>query len=99
MFMTSLVLFCRISVVFRVRSARAIKISDADLIKRLCGIVLIFAIFLSVRMVVGRPEIVRGECYHDNDVLFFITLQRSNKCFYWIKNNMYLLYITCIHDV
>ncbi len=51
---------CRISVVFRVRSARAIKISDADLLKRLCGIVLIFAIFLSVRMVVGRPRVVKG---------------------------------------
>ena len=54
-------LFFRISVVFRVRSARAIKISDTDLIKRLCAIVIIFAIFLTVRMVLGRPRVKKGE--------------------------------------
>ncbi|KAK2152979.1 hypothetical protein LSH36_312g01017 [Paralvinella palmiformis] len=50
----------RISVVFRVRSAQRIKISDTDLIKRLVLIVLLFAAYLSVRMVVGRPHIVKG---------------------------------------
>ncbi|KAK2175881.1 hypothetical protein NP493_697g01005 [Ridgeia piscesae] len=50
----------RISVVFRVRSAQRIKISDTDLIKRLALIVLIFGAYLSVRMVIGRPQIVNG---------------------------------------
>ncbi|CAH1779230.1 unnamed protein product [Owenia fusiformis] len=50
----------RISVVFRVRSAARIKISDMDLIKRLALIVLIFVIYLSIRMAVGRPYITKG---------------------------------------
>ena len=54
-------LCCRISVVFRVRSAQRIKISDTDLIKRLALIVLIFSAFLTVRMVIGRPRLVGGE--------------------------------------
>ncbi|CAI9727797.1 probable G-protein coupled receptor CG31760 [Octopus vulgaris] len=51
----------RISVVFRVRSAQRIKISDADLIKRLVIIVLIFAAFLSGRTIAGRPRVVKGK--------------------------------------
>ncbi|XP_013396833.1 probable G-protein coupled receptor 158 [Lingula anatina] len=50
----------RISVVFRVRSAQRIKISDADLIKRLIFIVSVFATFLSIRMGVGRPNVITG---------------------------------------
>ena len=59
--------FCvfRISVVFRVRSAQRIKISDADLIKRLVIIVMLFAAYLSVRMVVGRPRVVKGTTSSD----------------------------------
>ena len=51
----------RISVVFRVRSAQRVKISDPDLIKRLLLVVLLFAAYLTVRMVVGRPHVVKGE--------------------------------------
>ena len=50
----------RISVVFRVRSAQRIKISDTDLIKRLILIVLLFAAYLTVRMVVGPPRVIKG---------------------------------------
>lgn len=46
---------------FRVRSAQRIKISDADLIKRLVIIVLIFAAFLSGRTIAGRPRVVKGK--------------------------------------
>ena len=46
---------------FRVRSAQRIKISDTDLIKRLVLIVLCFAAYLSVRMFVGRPRVVKGK--------------------------------------
>ncbi|XP_012942258.2 probable G-protein coupled receptor 158 [Aplysia californica] len=48
----------RISVVFRVRSAQRIKISDGDLIKRLLVIVFIFAAYLTARTVAGMPRIV-----------------------------------------
>lgn len=50
----------RISVVFRVRSAQRIKISDADLIKRLSIIVLIFVAYLTVRTIIGRPLVTTG---------------------------------------
>ncbi|KAL3859157.1 hypothetical protein ACJMK2_009389 [Sinanodonta woodiana] len=50
----------RISVVFRVRSAQRIKISDADLIKRLIAVVLIFAAYLTARTVAGTPRVVEG---------------------------------------
>ncbi|KAI0228645.1 hypothetical protein LSAT2_020913 [Lamellibrachia satsuma] len=50
----------RISVVFRVRSAQRIKISDTDLMKRLALIVLIFGAYLTVRTVIGRPRLVEG---------------------------------------
>lgn len=51
----------RISVVFRVRSAQRIKISDGDLIKRLVIIVMIFAVYLSGRTIAGRPKVVKGK--------------------------------------
>ncbi|XP_064610873.1 LOW QUALITY PROTEIN: probable G-protein coupled receptor CG31760 [Liolophura sinensis] len=51
----------RISVVFRVRSAQRVKISDYDLIKRLIIVVLLFAGFLTARMVAGRPKVVEGK--------------------------------------
>ena len=47
--------------VFRVRSAQRVKISDTDLIKRLVLIVLLFSAYLTVRMVVGRPRVVKGQ--------------------------------------
>ncbi|KAH9502992.1 hypothetical protein Btru_072548 [Bulinus truncatus] len=50
----------RISVVFRVRSAQRIKISDGDLIKRLVVIVLVFAAYLTARTVASMPKVVGG---------------------------------------
>ncbi len=46
--------------VFRVRSAQRIKISDGDLIKRLEAIVLIFASYLAARTTAGMPRVVEG---------------------------------------
>ncbi|XP_076449182.1 putative G-protein coupled receptor CG31760 [Babylonia areolata] len=51
----------RISVVFRVRSAQRIKISDGDLIKRLLVIVFVFSVYLTARTVAGTPRVVQGE--------------------------------------
>ncbi|XP_032778389.2 LOW QUALITY PROTEIN: probable G-protein coupled receptor 158 [Daphnia magna] len=55
----------RISVIFRVRSAKAIKITDLDLIKRLGIIVSIFAVFLSIRTVVGPPHVIVAKTADD----------------------------------
>jgi len=52
---------CRISVVFQVRSAQRVRISDADLIKRLLLIVFVFAICLMIRMLVAQPRAVTGK--------------------------------------
>ncbi|KAK7500249.1 hypothetical protein BaRGS_00008472, partial [Batillaria attramentaria] len=49
----------RISVVFRVRSAQRIKISDGDLIKRLIVIVFVFSVYLTARTVAGTPRVVQ----------------------------------------
>ncbi|PVD21196.1 hypothetical protein C0Q70_19364 [Pomacea canaliculata] len=51
----------RISVVFRVRSAQRIKISDGDLIKRLLVIVFVFSVYLTARTVAGTPRVVQGK--------------------------------------
>ena len=80
-------LFYRISVVFRVRSAQRIKISDSDLIKRLFIIVLLFAVYLSVRMVVGRPHVVKGEFLYFNKV--------SKECF--AVRILYTIYVFFQH--
>jgi hypothetical protein len=48
----------RISVIFRVRSAKAVKITDLDLIKRLGIIVAIFTTFLAIRTMVGPPHVI-----------------------------------------
>jgi hypothetical protein len=50
------ILVCRISVIFRVRSAKAVKITDMDLIKRLGIILGIFVLFLLIRTLVSPPE-------------------------------------------
>jgi hypothetical protein len=55
----------RISVIFRVRSAKAIKITDLDLIKRLGVIVSIFAVFLSIRTIVGPPHVIVAKTADD----------------------------------
>ncbi|TRY60951.1 hypothetical protein TCAL_16346, partial [Tigriopus californicus] len=50
----------RISVIFRVRSAKAIKITDMDLIKRLGIIVGIFVLCLLIRTLVSPPVVIVG---------------------------------------
>ncbi|WAR11603.1 Y1760-like protein [Mya arenaria] len=51
----------RISVVFRVRSAQRIKISDTDLMKRLLIIVFIFGTYCAARTMAGMPRVVQGK--------------------------------------
>lgn len=51
----------RISVIFRVRSAKAVKITDMDLIKRLGVIVGTFVLFLLIRTLVSPPVVIVGE--------------------------------------
>ncbi|KAL2713907.1 putative G-protein coupled receptor CG31760 [Vespula squamosa] len=48
----------RISVIFRVKSAKAVKITDASLLKRLGIIVMIFSVFLSIRTLVAPPVVI-----------------------------------------
>lgn len=60
-----LALFHRISIIFRVRSAKAVKITDLDLIKRLGIIVSIFAVFLTIRTIVGPPRVIVGKTADD----------------------------------
>ena len=52
---------CRISVIFRVRSAKAVKITDMDLIKRLGVIVGFFVLFLLIRTLVAPPKVMVGK--------------------------------------
>ncbi|XP_072013003.1 probable G-protein coupled receptor CG31760 [Amphiura filiformis] len=48
----------RISVVFRVRSAARVRITDIDLIKRLGLIIAVFVFYLIVRAVVSPPRVI-----------------------------------------
>ncbi|XP_011504708.1 PREDICTED: probable G-protein coupled receptor CG31760 [Ceratosolen solmsi marchali] len=48
----------RISVIFRVRSAKAVKITDMNLLKRLGIIVTIFSVFLGIRTLVAPPVVI-----------------------------------------
>lgn len=56
---------CRISVVFRVRSAKAVKITDATLLKRLGIICLCVGIGLLVRTIVAPPVVIVGRTADD----------------------------------
>ena len=47
--------------IFRVRSAKAVKITDMDLIKRLGIIVGGFVLFLLIRTLVSPPIVIVGE--------------------------------------
>ncbi|KAL5021248.1 hypothetical protein ScPMuIL_000403 [Solemya velum] len=51
----------RISVVFRVRSAQRVKISDSNLIKRLLLIVSVFAAYTTARTIAGTPRVIEGK--------------------------------------
>ena len=51
----------RISMVFRVRSATQIKITDSGLIRRLGIVVAVFVVFLIARMIWGRPRVITGK--------------------------------------
>jgi len=55
----------RISVIFRVRSAKAVKITDLDLLKRLGVIVTIFSVFLVIRTLVAPPHVIVGRTADD----------------------------------
>lgn len=55
----------RISVIFRVRSAKAVKITDTNLLKRLGIIVAIFAVFLVIRTLVAPPVVIVGRTADD----------------------------------
>lgn len=59
-FMTHPCSLSRISVIFRVRSAKAVKITDASLIKKvgiLCGFV---SVALLIRTLVSPPDVIVG---------------------------------------
>ena len=57
--------------VFRVRSAQRVRISDIDLIKRLGIIVSFVIVFLSARMVFSPPTVQQGklECHESGELL------------------------------
>ncbi|XP_022901196.1 metabotropic glycine receptor isoform X2 [Onthophagus taurus] len=55
----------RISVIFRVRSAKAVKITDMNLLKRLGIIVAIFTVFLVIRTLVAPPYVIVGRTADD----------------------------------
>ncbi|XP_063239014.1 uncharacterized protein LOC134540286 [Bacillus rossius redtenbacheri] len=55
----------RISVIFRVRSAKAVRITDADLLKRLGAVVGVCGVLLLVRTLVAPPRVVVGRTADD----------------------------------
>ncbi|KAK3915388.1 putative G-protein coupled receptor [Frankliniella fusca] len=55
----------RISVIFRVRSAKAVKITDLDLVKRVGGILGAFGVLLAVRTLVDPPPVIVGRTADD----------------------------------
>ncbi|XP_060537429.1 metabotropic glycine receptor-like [Cylas formicarius] len=55
----------RISVIFRVRSAKVIKITDVNLLKRLGVILAVFAAFLTIRTIVAPPIVIVGRTSDD----------------------------------
>ncbi|XP_043278235.1 probable G-protein coupled receptor 158 [Venturia canescens] len=55
----------RISVIFRVKSAKAVKITDMNLLKRLGIIVTIFTVFLGIRTLVAPPVVIVGRTADD----------------------------------
>lgn len=54
-------LLYRISIIFRVKSAKAVKITDIDLIKRLGLIVGAFVLCLLIRTLVSPPVVIIGK--------------------------------------
>ncbi|KAK6630548.1 hypothetical protein RUM43_014533 [Polyplax serrata] len=55
----------RISVIFHVRSAKPIRITDFDLLKRLGMIVGVFCLFLIIRTLVAPPLVITGKTAED----------------------------------
>lgn len=51
-------IFFRISIIFRVRSAKAVKITDMNLLKRLGVILAIFSALLIIRTLVAPPHVI-----------------------------------------
>ncbi|CAH1393156.1 unnamed protein product [Nezara viridula] len=54
-----------ISVIFRVKSAKAVKITDLDLLKRLGMIVTTFTVLLLIRTIVAPPLVIVGRTADD----------------------------------
>ncbi|XP_055327215.1 probable G-protein coupled receptor 158 [Paramacrobiotus metropolitanus] len=69
----------RISVVFRVRSAQRVKITDNNLVKRLCAIVAAFGAFLTIRTVLS-PPIVRTVKTENNLKAYLCTTDYWDYC-------------------
>ena len=68
-FLKWLFLLHRISIIFRVKSAKAVKITDMDLIKRLGLIVGIFVLCLLIRTLVSPPVVIVGKYILKNTIL------------------------------
>lgn len=88
------VFFCslrRISVIFRIRSAKAIKITDASLIKKLgflCGFV---SVALLIRTLVSPPDVVVGRTA-DNLKAFLCKTDWWDHSFTSSKSFIYLVF-------
>ena len=72
-------LFCRISVIFRVKSAKAVKITDMDLIKRLGLIVGVFVLFLLIRTLVSPPVVYTGKTDSINNIHMYLNFRLGIK--------------------
>ena len=68
-FLKELFLLHRISIIFRVKSAKAVKITDMDLIKRLAVIVGIFVLCLLIRTLVSPPVVIVGKYILKNTIV------------------------------
>lgn len=55
----------RISVIFHVRSAKPVRITDLDLLKRLGMIVGVFCVFLIIRTLVAPPVVITAKTAED----------------------------------
>ena len=55
----------RISVIFRVRSAKAVKITDVELMQRVGAVAGLFSVLLAVRTLVDPPPVIVGRTADD----------------------------------
>lgn len=85
--------FPRISVIFRVRSAKAVKITDMNLLKRVGMIVTIFSALLGIRTLVAPPIVIVARTADDLKAFLCRTdwwdhsfTIRKNSFFLYLKN-------------